>query len=112
MRRISGIDLNGWQDVAARDWDPEEPDERLSEPMILDGGFKSVAITQLSGERIGGPQASLAPHGRGKGWGPIGAEDRRVSIVEVCDAIVMSAPDVDIGAYAAAVDALSRDAED
>lgn len=112
MRRVSGIDLNGWQDIAARDWDPEEPDERLPEPLILDGGVRSVAVTQLSGECIGGPQASLAPHGRGKGWGLIGAENRRVSIAEICDAIATGAPDVDIGAYAAAVDALTRDAED
>jgi hypothetical protein len=112
MRRVSGIDLNGWQDVAARDWDPEEPDERLPEPLILDGGVRSVAITQLSGECIGGPQALLAPHGRGKGWGLIGAENRRVSIAEICDAIATGAPDVDVAAYAAAVDALTRDAED
>lgn len=112
MRRISGIDLNGWQDVAARDWHPEEPDERLPKPLILDGGVKSVAVTQLSGQRIGGPQASFAPHGRGKGWGPIGAEDRRVFITEVWDSIVTGTPETDITAYAAAVDALSRDAED
>jgi hypothetical protein len=29
MRRVSGLDVNGWRDIAARDWDIEEPDVQI-----------------------------------------------------------------------------------
>jgi hypothetical protein len=112
MRRISGVDLNGWRDVAARDWQPDEPDVLLTEPAVLDGGIGSVVIKQMSGDRIGGPQAVLAPHGRGNGWGLLGAADRRVSLTEICDALLLRDRGLDINAYAASADALTRGAEE
>ncbi|MFC1455721.1 hypothetical protein ACETIH_03100 [Microvirga arabica] len=112
MRRISGLDLNGWQDLAARDWEPEDPDERLPNPTIVDGGIGGVAVRQTSEEWIGGPQAALAPHGRGNGWGLLGAGDRRVAIAEVFDGIVAGRSQVNSEAYAAATKALSRGAQD
>ena len=79
-RRITGLDLNGRFDVAARDWSPEDPTLRLDPPVTVDGGVAAPVVV-VGGETrprlIAGPQAILAPHGRGEGWGPIGAADRR-----------------------------------
>jgi hypothetical protein len=70
---LPGLDVNGWRDVAARDWDPDEdPNEQAQQSRILDGGLGSVAVRQNSDDWIGGPQALLAPHARGVCSGDIG----------------------------------------
>lgn len=116
MRRIIGLDLNGWHDQAARDWHPGE-DHRLDNPVLIDGGLDPVAIqrlgTQGSGPQsgqwrqtqwVGGPQAVLAPHGRGVGWGDIGQAGLRIK------------PDIGTAttepAVRAAVDALTKECEE
>lgn len=112
MRRLTGLDLNGWLDTAARDWTPAESGRVLTPPTILDGGFESVAVQVNSGQWTGGPQAALAPHGRGGGWGEIGAEERRVALADeiarLLDGKKMKCPE----AYASAVRALTYEAEE
>lgn len=112
MRRVVGVDINGWKDVAARDWDPEEPEDRPPDVIVLDGGLGGVAIRQRSGEWTGGPQAALAPHGRGPGWGDLGATDRRISISQTVDELVSGRDQRHAPLYAASAHALSRGAED
>src|SRR5262245_12431275 len=112
MRRISGLDINGWKDVAARDWEPDEPDVLAETTTILDGGLGSVAVQQNSGEWIGGPQALLAPHGRGQGWGALGSPDRRCSLASLLDQFTLAEPARFGTVFGAAVNALARGADD
>jgi hypothetical protein len=110
MQRWMGLDINGWHDWAARDWDAEDPDEPLPQPAQVDGGTGSVAILNSGGRWIGGPQAQLAPHGRGPGWGDIGDPQRRGGVMALWNDLIAGdrAPGPDL---AAAVDALSRGAQ-
>jgi hypothetical protein len=112
MRRISGLDINGWRDGAARDWEPDEPDVSIEKIRVIDGGIGSVAVQQSSGEWTGGPQALLAPHGRGAGWGALGSPDRRIPIAAVLDEHSAADPERFRVSYAAAVNALARGADD
>jgi len=84
MKKLSGYDLNGWRDLAARNWvlqsDGEE-DEVLSS--LIEGGLLGVVVK--TGEEshsalIGGAQGTISPHGLGDGWGAIGRSGRRVRI--------------------------------
>ncbi len=86
MKRLCGLDINGWRVFAARSWmrrpgeDPESVD-----CAVIDGGINPAAVRTGDSEEgtevwIGGPQALLAPHGRGSGWGEIGEEDRRIPL--------------------------------
>ena len=81
MRRLVGLDLNGRHDIAARDWtaDGEEhTDRRQSDIRLIRGGTAAFVVTTLDGRRVAGPQAELAPHGRGDGWGTrLGEASRR-----------------------------------
>jgi hypothetical protein len=112
MRRISGVDINGWRDVAARDWDAEEPDVELDVAKIIDGGFGTVAVRQRSGEWIAGPQAFVAPHGRGHGWGELGDPERRVSLAPFLNDPLALKTTAGKAVYCATVNALARGAED
>jgi len=112
MRRVIGLDINGLKDAGARDWDPDEPNERVLEPVTVDGGIESVAIQQASGDWIGGPQASLAPHGRGAGWGELGDPARRIAISTAIKDLHSGASHSRARMYLEAVRALSRGAED
>lgn len=109
--RLIGLDVAGWHDVAARDWDTDHADEADSALRIVDGGVGSVAVRDRSGRWIGGPQAALAPHGLGKGWGELGGADRRVSIAECHDALI-AGREANRDAYFAALESLSRHAEE
>ena len=110
MRRVSGLDINGWRDLAARDWEIEEPDVQLEAARIVDGGLGTVAVKQRSGHWIGGPQALLAPHGRGQGWGELGSPERRVSLAPMLDDLRSDNSFNEI--YAATVNALARGADE
>ena len=112
MRHISGVDVNGWKDVASRDWILEEPEEQVDIVKIVDGGLGSVAVQQNSGEWVGGPQALLAPHGRGPGWGTLGGVGRRISIASVLDELTSGRSERFGTVYGAAVHALSRGADE
>ena len=83
-RKVCGFDLNGWRDFAAKNWHslPGEDDIIGSTEIVASGPLSS--IVQIGEDRrdgwIGGPQADIAPHGRGGGWGDVGLEHRRVSV--------------------------------
>lgn len=114
--RIMGLDISGWLDVAARDWDADDAENTKNDTQkvqILDGGAGSVAVKDNQGRWIGGPQAILAPHGLGAGWGDIGAPERRLSISECLSNIVSGLPGSPDAsqALAAAVEGLGRHAE-
>ncbi len=105
-RRIAGLALDGRHDLAAVDWD----EEGTGPVRMVQGGTLSDVITTLDDRRIGGPQAALAPHGRGGGWGPdIGAATRRRPLAAAIDSNGHGAHAADL---AAAIDALTRGAQE
>lgn len=112
MRRISGVDINGWRDIAVRDWDSEEPEVRLHVAKIIDGGIGTVAVRLSSGDWTAGPQASIAPHGRGQGWGELGDPSRRVALAPLLNDPSAEHTPEGKQIYRAAVGALARGAED
>lgn len=87
VRRWIGLDLNGWRDFAARDWslEEDEPSDGDEDVYLVDGGGGSVTVRLEDGSWVGGPQAALAPHGRGGGWGAIGDRSRRMSVRKLMD---------------------------
>jgi hypothetical protein len=89
-RRIVGLDLNGRFDLAARDWSEGEENEGLSKILILRGGTDATVVTTNDRRCVAGPLAALAPHGRGEGWGEIGARSRRRFLAHACDAVDLS----------------------
>ncbi|WP_417477899.1 hypothetical protein [Maricaulis sp.] len=115
MRCWMGVDINGWHDYAVRDWGVEESEPIA--PVEIDGGVFSVAVRRegREGEWIGGPQAALAPHGRGDDWGEIGKSGKRVNIRDVLDdwfgAGASSNAEDTSQPLVAAFDAVARNAE-
>lgn len=108
-RRIVGLDLNGRCDFAARDQDKDEGAKAESEVAVVAGGSFGSVVETFRKHLVAGPQAALAPHGRGIGWGRIGDAGRRRSLSDALDRITY-VPDgaADIRA---AVDALARGAD-
>lgn len=105
IRRHCGIDLNGWRDTATRSWTVEADGDVLDRPCAIDGGiFGSLAKVGDGNATtwVGGYQASLAPHGRGPGWGDIGDPSRRVALRDL-----IHGPDSDADLASAALAALS-----
>ncbi|MCW7543875.1 hypothetical protein N7I30_08680 [Aurantimonas litoralis] len=80
-RRLCGYDINGWRDRAARNWIIQSgEDEDFETDTVLETGPNPAIVRSAANGTvrwIGGVQADLAPHGRGDGWGQIGAMDRR-----------------------------------
>ena len=111
MARWSGVHINGWHDFAARDWDAEDPDECCDPPIVIDGGPFSVAVRKTGSIWIGGPQATLSPIGRGRGWGDVGAAEHRVQLAEILDRLRLDKDPVASMALRGTVAALSRMAE-
>ncbi|MFN3259902.1 MAG: hypothetical protein ACE37J_05010 [Pikeienuella sp.] len=124
MSRWMGLSLDGWHDFAARDWDPEDQDARLVAPVAVDGGPCSVVVdigerkasepsVTIQSEWIGGPQAALAPHGRGNGWGRgVGAPEHRRRLRDSLRSFASSEASPSAAAHvAAAAEALTRGAE-
>ena len=83
-RKLCGFDVNGVRDFAARNWrsTPGEGEEIGLIDIVHSGPLSSVVKVNDIGRMhwIGGPQADLAPHGLGGGWGNVGGDDRRVSV--------------------------------
>ena len=80
--RICGYDVNGFRDLAARNWEIAVDGEARECLSVSRGGLLSSVVQAGSGSEmrwIGGAQADLAPHGRGGGWGEIGSETRRIA---------------------------------
>lgn len=112
MRRACGLDINGWKDIAARDWDAEDSDSGVGAAFVIEGGIGSVAVKQGFEEWIGGPQANLAPHGRGPGWGDLGASAFRVALAPYLDDLQLDSSSPLSFAYPASVNALARNSEE
>jgi len=99
MRRLVGYDLNGWRDLAVRNWierpgdDPEEGGRHL-----VSGGVGGVVVSvgeAPAGDAfVGGVQALMAPHGRGGGWGPIGAAENRRRVIDLLDDPAANRPEI------------------
>lgn len=84
-RRLAGLDLDGWRASVTRNWRPHGEDEDHDGSVEhVDAGAAPCAV--LIGRdpaamlAVGGPQATIAPHGRGPGWGDIGAPERRRAV--------------------------------
>ncbi|MBT9373360.1 hypothetical protein [Rhizobium sp. CSW-27] len=100
MRRIVGLDINGWHDFAVHDAKPDSDDEAGTGSSILniiDGGIGTVVVAMhdpdvrdVSLNFIGGPQAMHSPIGRGNGWGKIGAQKRRISVRSLLEDLLAS----------------------
>lgn len=86
-QRICGYDLNGWSDRAARNWLLDADGEEKGEAATGEAVKGAVVVRTGEGKSaawVGGAQASLAPHGRGGGWGQeTGDRSRRRSVRDV-----------------------------
>ncbi len=79
-RKLCGYDLNGWNDRAARNWSIGADGDEVAGNYLTGSVFRSavVQVSTAKGSRwLGGAQASIAPHGRGGGWGEVGRAERR-----------------------------------
>jgi hypothetical protein len=100
MRRITGLDINGWHDFAVHDAKPDADDEAAagsSALNIIDGGTGTVVVAMhdhdakdVTPHFIGGPQAMHSPIGRGNGWGKTGAPERRISVRSLLEDLLSS----------------------
>lgn len=106
--RIAGLAFDGRYDVAAIDWDEED---RIGPVRVVQGGVLADVITTETGRLIAGPQAALAPHGRGGGWGDIG-DPRKRSRRSLAAAIDALGQDQNAADLVAAIDALARNARE
>lgn len=83
-RKLCGYDVNGWRDGVARNWVARPGDEEETDVLrIVEGAVLPEVVRAGEGKAerwIGGAQADLAPHGRGGGWGLVGAADRRRTV--------------------------------
>ncbi len=74
--RLLGFDLNGLWDFAAEG-------EDHSEENLIELGVHSSIVRLESVDKVhwvGGPQVARAPHGKGAGWGQIGAIENRIFV--------------------------------
>lgn len=83
-RKLCGYDVNGWRDGVAKNWVARPGDEEeIGVNRIVEGAALPEVVCAGDGKAarwIGGAQADLAPHGRGGGWGQVGAADRRRTV--------------------------------
>lgn len=88
-RKLCGYDVNGWRDGVARNWVAHPGDEEEIGPTTIVEGATLPEVVRASDEKsgrwIGGAQADLAPHGRGGGWGQVGAAERRRTVQSLID---------------------------
>ena len=50
-RRITGLELGGRFDVAARDWSTEDPDAIVDPPQVVSGGAAASVVMTRDGHR-------------------------------------------------------------
>ena len=102
MKPLAGLDLNGLWDWAALH------NEESGELLLKDGGVNGSAVRLVDKECefIVGPQTALAPHGRGEGWGELGAARYRIGIADCLDAV---AEDAQTEEHSAALIALTNE---
>ena len=111
MRRMAGLQLDGWHDHACRGWslDGEVSADTYAE--LVEGGYASVIVSQKR-DAIGGPQAIHSPIGRGGGWGQVGYTGRRRLAALWSDFLAGKAVPSWTTDIRAAADALTRQAQD
>lgn len=89
QQRHGGYDVNGWRDTAARNWIIKPGGEIAFGDISVSEGSPLSSVVRTGDEAserwIGGVQADLAPHGRGGGWGQVGAEERRRAVCDVIE---------------------------
>lgn len=123
MRRIVGLDINGWHDFAVHDAKLESETAATSDIQtlnIIDGGTGTVVVAMQDANVsnpalnfIGGPQAELSPIGRGNGWGKIGASKRRILVQSMLDALFSSHDTKELSAqWRATTEALTMQADE
>jgi hypothetical protein len=87
QRKLCGYDLNGWKDRVARNWVVQADGFESVGDTYIAGGLLRPCIVQIgegkSSRWIGGSQASLAPHGRGGGWGDVGNANKRKLVAQL-----------------------------
>ena len=110
MKRLVGYDLNGWRDLAVRNWvqRPGEDDE-IGPDTIISGGIDGCVVSLNENGKpryVGGAQAELAPHGMGQGWGAVGALERRIRVRDLIASPVRAE-----GSIAASLVGLARRAD-
>ena len=109
-RKVIGYDLNGWRDLAVRNWLAKAGDgEDAIGEFLISGGLGTVirAQTEEGAQMVGGIAAQVAPHGRGGGWGEaIGNPDLRVAVKDL-----VVAPDTDPECLSAAIRAMGGRAD-
>ena len=115
-QKLAGLDINGWHDWIVRNWTPYADQQGLDQPEVTDGGVDSNVIWMGDNGGtfpVGGPQAGIAPHGRGGSWGQIGDEGRRVSVRKLLRALVSEneIAERDIQSLEAAIKAIAADSE-
>jgi hypothetical protein len=112
MRRMAGLELDGWLDYACRGWPADGETASEDDAELVEGNHASV-IVSYQGTTIGGPQAVLSPIGRGGGWGAIGDPGLRRSVAELWSVFLEGNPAPSWHAdLRAATDALTRHAQD
>lgn len=83
-RKLCGFDLNGWRDFVAKNWRSVPGEDEVIGPTDIVASGPLSSIVRIGESRlagwIGGPQADIAPHGRGGGWGDVGSEQRRIPV--------------------------------
>jgi hypothetical protein len=113
MSVVGGLDLNGAWDWAALSGGSGSDGTPL-EPRLNSGGINGSVIQLYDDNQlVGGPQAELAPHGRGPGWGKIGDAAYRTQVRHVLAQIVADtvSEDTSVSKLHAVVDALAGDAD-
>jgi hypothetical protein len=112
MRRMAGLELDGWRDMSCRGWSVDGEPSSESHAELVEGGYASVVVSQQEAT-IGGPQAIHSPIGRGGGWGEIGNPDKRRSLASLWSRFLAgeAAPSWTVD-LRAATDALTRQAQD
>lgn len=88
-RKAVGLDVNGWRDHLARNWItiPGEGERIEGVHLGTAGPLSSVVRVgdEGTGRWIGGFPADLAPHGRGRSWGDIGENARRILVRDLIE---------------------------
>ncbi len=116
MKQLAGYDLNGWRDLAIRNWlkSPGEDDDTHQKLQIsggIGGAVVALGVHQEAPQPyVGGIQALVAPHGRGQAWESLGERWRRCSVREalmedhsgeqIAAALIAMAPAPDIAVLA------------
>lgn len=112
MRRMAGLELDGWRDHACRGWRLDDATSSEGHADMVEGGYASVVVTAHL-TTIGGPQAIHSPIGRGGGWGDVGDPVLRRALAPLWSSFLIGDPAPSwTSDLRAATDALTKQAQD